>query len=119
MVLDVLFASLLDNPPENRLFQVVDAMEEFIAPMAPRYRVGPIIVIGNDKTPQSVILDQVPLYPGNRLYFWRLGLAEFRLSRLGLFELNPDKGIWPRVNAIMRPGDSQFKDLVIELVEKE
>jgi RNA polymerase sigma factor (sigma-70 family) len=45
-------------------------------------RVGQVLVVGNRKTPQSVILDQVQLYPGQVLVLAELRAAERRLERL-------------------------------------
>jgi TolA-binding protein len=79
----------------------------------PPARVGQIFIIGNDKTPQGVILDQAPLYPGALLTAADLLSAQKNLARTGRFVVDPDKGVWPTVTVREDPRhpDSEFKDI--------
>ncbi len=81
-------------------------------------RVGNVFVVGNSKTPQTVILAQVQIYPGQVLTLPDLRAAERRLEKLNLFEVNPDKGIRPTVSPIDSAYGSDYRDLVVRVVEK-
>ena len=108
----------MGNPLEEWAFPAADTLEVVLTPGAPRYRVGQIIIIGNDHTPQSVILDQLGLYPGALLSQWRLRLAEVRLAGLGRFEIDILRGSWPRVVALA-PGGSEFRDIYVTVSERD
>jgi hypothetical protein len=69
-------------------------------------RVGQIIVVGNTRTEQSVILEQLQLYPGQVLTPAELRAAERRLERLNA-----------TVSAIDSEG-SDYKDILIRVREK-
>jgi hypothetical protein len=81
-------------------------------------RVGSIFVVGNEKTPQSVILDQVPIAAGQILVASDLRRAERNLARLNLFVVDPQKGIHPTVTVLDPEGDSGFRDILIQVHEK-
>jgi outer membrane protein assembly complex protein YaeT len=83
----------------------------------PPARVGQIYVIGNEVTKQNVILRQVPLYPGQPLTYPDMRLAEKNLARLNIFEMNPDAGIRPTVTVLDPDGDSEFKDIQVNVQE--
>jgi beta-lactamase regulating signal transducer with metallopeptidase domain len=82
-------------------------------------RVGQIIIKGNVRTEQEVILKAVPLFPGQVLSYAELRAAERNLERLNLFEVNPKTGIRPKITVVDADGDSRYKDIVIEVKEKE
>src|SRR6266849_10359544 len=96
---------------EDWVFPVVDALELSLTPEAQQYRVGTIFVVGNDYTADSVILDQLRLYSGGRLCSWRMWLAEYRLARLGLFQVDLKRRLWPHVTALDPTQSSQFRDI--------
>jgi RNA polymerase sigma factor (sigma-70 family) len=75
-------------------------------------RVGQIFIIGNEKTRQDVILDQVQLYPGQVLSYPDLRAAERNLARLKGFK-SP-----PKVSVIDADSESPFKDIKITVEEK-
>jgi RNA polymerase sigma factor (sigma-70 family) len=83
-------------------------------------RVGQIFIIGNEKTRQSVILKQVPIYPGQVLTYPDLKTAEKNLERTGRFVVDPAKGVRPTVTVRDNPTnpDSEFKDIIITVKEK-
>ncbi len=76
-------------------------------------RVGQILIIGNDRTQQNVILRQLPLYPGQILTYPDLKQAEANLARLGIF------GGMPSVTVLPDPfnPDSQFKTIRVDVEE--
>ncbi|HKB38441.1 MAG TPA: outer membrane protein assembly factor BamA, partial [Gemmataceae bacterium] len=80
-------------------------------------RVGEIFVVGNEVTRQNVILRQVPLYPGQVLTFPDLRVAERNLARLNIFEVNPETGVRPTVTVIDPDGDSEFKNILVQVQE--
>jgi polysaccharide export outer membrane protein len=82
-------------------------------------RVGQIHIVGNTKTEDAVILQQLSLLPGAELGYRDLQAAEQKLARLGLFVVDPDKGVRPTVTVVDADGDSPFKDIVVQVKEKE
>ena len=75
-------------------------------------RVGQIFIIGNEKTPHDVILDQVQLYSGQVFSAADLRAAERKLARLKGFK-SP-----PKVTVVDPDDDSPFKDIKITVEEK-
>jgi RNA polymerase sigma factor (sigma-70 family) len=82
-------------------------------------RVGQIIIMGNTKTKPSVILEQLSLFPGAELNYHDLQVAEEKLARLGLFVVDPQKGVRPTVTVVDAYGDSPFKDILVQVREKQ
>jgi RNA polymerase sigma factor (sigma-70 family) len=78
----------------------------------PPTRVGQIFIIGNEKTSDTVILEQVPLFPGQPLNDSDVREAERNLSRLKGFKRNP------KVEVLDRDSDTEFKDIQITVEEK-
>jgi outer membrane protein assembly factor BamA len=85
----------------------------------PQARVGQIIIIGNDRTAQNVILRQMPIYPGQVLSYPDLKVAEANLARLNIFEMSPDGSTRPTVEVRNNPfmPDSPFKDVIVNVRE--
>lgn len=75
-------------------------------------RVGQIFIFGNTKTSDSIILEQVPLFPGQPFYDANIREAERNLSRLKCFKSNP------KVEVLDREGDGVFRDIRISVEEK-
>ena len=73
----------------------------------PSARVGQIIVVGNEKTPTSVILKKVPLYPGQVLRYPDLRIAEKNLAALNA-----------TIEVIEGSEGSAFKDILVTVKEK-
>lgn len=95
-----------------------DAATVKIAP--PRcLRVGQLIIVGNTRTKQSVILDQVGLYPGQILTAAEIRAAEKRLARLGIFKCSPDGAVRPSIDVVDDPNcpNSVYKDVIIHIEE--
>jgi outer membrane protein assembly factor BamA len=82
-------------------------------------RVGQVIIYGNDRTQQNVILRQLPLYPGQILTYPDLKQAESNLARLGIFEMSPDGSVRPTVTVRNDPfnPDSPFKTVEVNVNE--
>jgi outer membrane protein insertion porin family len=80
-------------------------------------RVGNIIIMGNERTRQNVILRQVPLYPGQILTYPGMRIAEGNLARLGIFKTTQD--VHPTVQ--VAPGQENngniYKDILVEVQE--
>ncbi len=76
----------------------------------PPARVGQIFIIGNEVTPDTLILDQLPLHPGQVMSFKDLKAAErnlyLNLQGVGLIVqvLDPDE-------------KSQYKDILVKVQE--
>jgi outer membrane protein assembly factor BamA len=100
------------------LFHIQEGARYRIKEKQPQ-RVGQIFIIGNERTPQQVILEQVPLHPGQVLSYADLHKAEENLSRLGIFETSPDGSVRPTITVIDNPGDpdSPYKDILINVLE--
>ncbi|HTU22646.1 MAG TPA: outer membrane protein assembly factor BamA, partial [Gemmataceae bacterium] len=82
----------------------------------PPARVGQIFIMGNTRTKDNVILRQVPLFPGQILTYPDLDIARANLTRLNIFTSGQD-GPAPEIKVIDREGDSEFKDVQIEVNE--
>ncbi|MGL4552139.1 MAG: outer membrane protein assembly factor BamA, partial [Gemmataceae bacterium] len=80
---------------------------------------GQVIVVGNERTDQRVILRQLPIYPGQTLTYPDLRLAERNLARLNIFESSPDGSVRPTVTVRDNPfnPDSNVKDIVVNVQE--
>ena len=84
----------------------------------PAAKVGEIKIVGNDVTRDNVILRQIGLYPGQTLTYPDLKVAETKLARLNIFEVDPAKGIRPSVTVIDPDGPSELKDLLVTVQEQ-
>jgi hypothetical protein len=76
----------------------------------PPAKVGQIVIIGNEVTRQSIILDRVPLYPGEAIRYSDLRQGETNLRRTTLFDA--------RISVADAESASEYKDIVVELTEK-
>jgi outer membrane protein assembly complex protein YaeT len=83
----------------------------------PQWRVGQVLIAGNEVTRQNVILRQVPLYPNQTLTVPDLQTAEANLSRLNIFEANPETGARPTVTVIDPDSDNPVKDILVQVQE--
>jgi hypothetical protein len=77
----------------------------------PPARVGQIFITGNTRTRQSVILDAVPLFPGQVLTSPDLRASQRNLERLGRFKSASVTVLDPDV-------DGEYKDILIAVEEK-
>ncbi len=102
------------NPDEPGVVRTVYDVEE----QTPA-RVGRVIVIGNTRTAQNVILRQIPLEPGQVLTYPDLRVAEHNLQRLGIFRSTPDGAIKPTATVMDNPNNpfSEFKDVLVQVDE--
>ncbi len=97
-----------DNPGVVRVQYVVEDK-----PMA---YVGQVIIVGNTVTQDRVIRRMLQeLQPGQLLRYPELGFAERNLARLSIFEMNPELGVRPTVQALDTPGP--FKDILVKVQE--
>ncbi len=103
------FARSLEQPGEVAVHYVVQER--------PPWKVGNIIIVGNERTRQNVILRQIPLFPGQILTSPDLRLAEKNLAKLNIFEMNPSTGVRPTVTVIDPDSDTEFKDLLVQVQE--
>src|SRR5262249_52194089 len=76
-----------------------------------------ILIQGNFVTKRGVILRQIPLEPGQILSLPDLRLAESNLARLGIFEVDPPKGVRPTVTVIDPEADTEFKNILVQVQE--
>lgn len=77
-------------------------------------RIGRVFIEGNTDTPDTVILHQVFLFPGQILPYPRLAEARARLARMGLF----DPAEPPTVEVLPNEFKSEFKDIRIRVRER-
>lgn len=97
-----------DNPGFVRVQYVVEDR-----PMA---YVGGVHIVGNTVTQDRVIRRMLQeLQPGQILRYPELGYAERNLARLSIFEMNPELGIRPTVQALDTPGP--YKDILVKVQE--
>jgi outer membrane protein insertion porin family len=83
----------------------------------PVARVKEFIIVGNDKTRQNRILNQIPLLPGQILSYPELRRAEANLAKMNIFENNPETGVRPTVSVIDDNADAEFKDILVQVQE--
>jgi outer membrane protein assembly complex protein YaeT len=102
--------ALVADPDRPAVVQVQYQVEE---PRQEPARVGRIIIEGNTVTADRVILNQLPLYPGQVLDYDALRQAEQNLARLGIFD--PDDP--PRVEELPTDLDSAFRDVRVRVRE--
>jgi outer membrane protein insertion porin family len=81
-------------------------------------RVKEVLIYNNGVTKDSVIRRQVGIYPGQILSFPDLLQAQNNLSRLGIFEEDPAKGIKPTVEVENPDVDEPFKTILVRVTEK-
>jgi outer membrane protein assembly factor BamA len=74
-------------------------------------RIAQIFVCGNAVTPQSVILRQLPLYPGQVLSGVGVRAAEQRLKLLSVW------GIGATVTVLEPDGASAYRDILVNVRE--
>jgi outer membrane protein assembly factor BamA len=89
----------------------VDAPKALIEPT-----IGAIFVVGNAFTPTDVILREIGIHAGDPLKSETLRAAERRLARLGVFVVDPERNIRPRI-VILNPGERGPFHLLIEVKE--
>jgi hypothetical protein len=89
-----------------------------IKPVPPVMYVGQIFIIGNETLPQNIVLELVPFFPGQRITSADLKVVERNLERLGLFVIDPAKGVRPCVTILDPKGKVIFKDVLIEVQER-
>ncbi len=92
---------------------VVDVHYRVMEPGREPDRVGRIIIEGNTVTDQRVILNQIPLYPGQILQYPKLEEAKANLMRLGIFDQEDP----PQVDVIPQEFDSTYKDIRVRVKE--
>jgi outer membrane protein assembly complex protein YaeT len=83
----------------------------------PPARVGEIYVTGNTVTRQNVIFRQIHLFPGQILTYPDIQRSEGDLARLGIFEIDPEKGIRPTVTVLDPDSDTEFKNILVQVQE--
>jgi len=81
--------------------------------------VGRVIVSGNEVTRENVIRRQVPVYPGQVLEYPALAQAERNLAKLGIFEMDPEKGQRPTVAVLDPMSDNPVKDILVQVQETQ
>jgi outer membrane protein assembly factor BamA len=73
-------------------------------------RVGQIVIVGNEVTPQGLIIDRIPLFPGQMFTAADLRAAQQRLQWLTLL------GVEPSVSVAQEDGTA-FKDITVNVKE--
>lgn len=83
------------------------------------WRVGQVFIVGNVTVPDTIVLEQCPLFPGQTGTLADLRQAEKNLARLGLFVTDRKRGMKPTVKRLDRENSSLgFQDIMIEVKEK-
>jgi outer membrane protein insertion porin family len=89
---------------------------QFLVEDKPQAYVGEVIIVGNTVTQDRVIRRMLQgVQPGQVLRYPELRIAERDLARLNIFEMNPELGIRPTVQALESPGP--FKDILVKVQE--
>ncbi|MBY0527710.1 MAG: hypothetical protein K2R98_30210 [Gemmataceae bacterium] len=83
-----------------------------------RLRVGMVFIVGNEQSPQSVILRQIPFERGDVIRPIHLHAAQENLRRLGLFVVDPCRGIEPTVEVLDPDAMGNDKDILVNIKER-
>jgi outer membrane protein assembly complex protein YaeT len=83
----------------------------------PEVHVGQVMIIGNEVTQDRVIRHEIQLFPGQVLTYPELKLAEARLARRNIFEMDPEKGVRPTVQVLEPDSESTIKDILVQVKE--
>jgi outer membrane protein assembly complex protein YaeT len=83
----------------------------------PPARVGQVLIVGNTRTKQNVILRQLGFYPGQVLTYPELRQAERNLQRIGIFNTSPDGQTKPTVTIIDQNSAREYKDILVNVEE--
>jgi Surface antigen variable number repeat len=81
--------------------------------------VGAVIISGNDRTPDNVILKLFGVGGGSTISGEQLQAVAERLVDSGLFVVDPPRDIRPRVQVLDLDSDKQFKDVLITITERK
>jgi hypothetical protein len=87
-------------------------------PKAPRYTVGQIIVVGNEHTPSEVVTRQLGFFPGGTVTEDDLRHAEQRLTRMNIFEFNPQTGVRPTISILANANPNAPVDILVHVHER-
>jgi uncharacterized protein (TIGR03067 family) len=100
-----------------QLLQELPRQQAALPPaVEPPARVGEIIIRGNRRVPDAVILENLPLYPGQVLNYNDLRVAEHKLAQLDAFvNAGPVVRLQPAVTVL--ESSTQFKDILITVQE--
>ncbi len=98
-------------PDEPGVVRVQYQVEE-----RPPVTVGRVIIVGNTVTRDEVIRRALGIYSGQVLRFPELKLDEKALARLGIFEMDPEKGLRPTIVAIPTD-DPNVQDILVTVKE--
>ncbi|MSU79595.1 MAG: outer membrane protein assembly factor BamA [Gemmataceae bacterium] len=88
---------------------------QYLVQDQPQNYVGEVHIWGNTVTKDRVIRRMLGFYPGQVLRYPELRNAERDLARLSIFEMNPELGIRPTVQALENPGP--YKDIAVRVQE--
>ncbi|MBI2805149.1 MAG: BamA/TamA family outer membrane protein [Planctomycetes bacterium] len=103
---------LITEVPEQPGFVRV----QYVVEDKPMAYVGQVIIVGNTVTQERVIRRMLEgIQPGQVLRYPELRAAERDLARLSIFEMKPELGIRPTVQALDTPGP--FKDILVKVQE--
>src|SRR5947209_1148670 len=75
--------------------------------------VGQVIIVGNERTPDSEIRKQLDMYPGQVLRYPSIRIAEERLAKLGIFVVDTAKGIHPAITVLDPDSDRLYRDILV------
>ncbi len=82
------------------------------------YLVGEIHIIGNTRIPDSVIRDNLPLYPGQAFDDKDVRAAEEKLGAMKeLVHASPIVNVRPKVSVMDSPHDERYKNIVVTMNE--
>ncbi len=102
----------------DHLLKELHRADQAAPPKASKARVGQIIIVGNTRIPDTVLLEEIPLHPGQLLNDADVRAAEERLRSLkSLVNASPIVNIRPTVTVLDTPADSNYKDILITVRE--
>jgi outer membrane protein insertion porin family len=83
----------------------------------PPAKVGQILIVGNTRTKQTVILDELTIFPGQVLSYPEIKASERALARRGIFKSSPDGSEHPTITVLDEDSDNPFKTVMVNVQE--
>jgi hypothetical protein len=112
----VVMVAVLEAPAQPPVYP--GDVQAYTLTEAPKRLIGEIYVIGNDKTPTSVVLKYAGLHPGEPLSYPLLRLAEKWLAATDLFVVDEQEGVRPTITVIEGEEGGTYRDIMIVVKDK-
>jgi outer membrane protein insertion porin family len=90
---------------------------QYLVEEKPQAFVGEIRIVGNTRTRDRVILDELEVFPGQVLSYPDLRASEKNLAKRGIFKTSPDGTVHPTVTVPDEDSDNPYKTVLVQVEE--